>query len=264
MNIVGVASNTYSSYSSTKNINRGVNTNISSINTPLTDEEVGLAKEFKDYLDYNSSLVEIAENGYISEEDRSKIAESKSNQNRFNNVISAMGVNFINPYELPPQMGEEPSFEIPKGNATINSFENSINLTRGGRINISGGYIYIADGHVSTFPNNMVFGGDLTEETCYYDYTRKGYSNSIKALINAVESGNSRFTKEVSDNVLNLLSNEMGIDITKDIKVNGVEFEVVDGCLQTKGYVKPETQTNQKGMNYLNELLQKAYEQNLL
>lgn len=263
MNIVGVASNNHSSYSNIHKTNRGDVANLSSVNIPLTDEELDLAKEFKDYLDYSSSLSDIAKNGYISEEDREKISKSKSTQNRFNNVISAMGVNFINPYEAPPQMGEEPSFEIPKGNASINSFENSINLTRGGRINISGGYIYIADGHVSTFPNNMVFGGDLTEETCYYDYTRKGYSNSIKALIGAVESGNSRFTKEVSDNVLNLLSSEMGIDITKDIKINGVEFEVVDGCLQTKGYVKPEEEKS-LGSDYLQGLLEKAYEQNLL
>lgn len=262
-NIGSIASYSYYNNKNTQKTNMNNTKTENDLGTQLTEEEISLAKEFKDYLEYSSSLNEQAERGYLTEEDKVEIAKSKTNPNRFRNVIETMGVNFINPYELPTQMGEEPSFDIPQGNVSINREDNSINLARGGRININGGYIYIADGHISTFPNNMVFGGDLTEETCYNDFAGKGYIPAIKGLINAVEKGNSRFSEEGSEKILSLLSNEMGIDTSKDIKINGVTFEVVDGCLQTKGYVEPEKE-KVLGRDYLQNILERAYEQNLL
>lgn len=48
----------------------------------------------------------------------------------------------------------------------------------------------------------------------------------------------------------------------KGFKINGVSFEMVDGQLQTKNYVEPESEPS--GSDYLYGLLEKAYEQNLL
>lgn len=243
----------------------------------LTEEELNLAKEYKDYVDYTNMLKEAFERGYHTDEERAIIDQRKaSGQTKFSsNVVAAMGIIELDKDTRVPvsvsanvrrfqEHVERPTFNIPRGQVEVYKDTNSIDFARGGKIYISMGYIYIADNHVSAFMHDQDFKDGLTVENWQLDFTSEGYAGIVSSLIDASEKNNSRFTKANTEKTLKFLDEVMGVDITKDININGTTFEVVDGQLQTKGYVYSKEDVTPDGIKYLRSLLEKAYEQNLI
>ncbi len=244
----------------------------------LTEEELKLAMEYKEESEYQKFLTDAFINKkYTREEINAVIGARKASGKTSTsaNMAAAYGVILLDkdtrvPVSVSASMRrfeervERPQYNIPRGNVQVDEANNTINFARGGRIDISLGYIYIAENHVSAFTHDQEFKNGSTVENWQTDYTEEGYTGIVNALIEASEKNNDRFTKSFSEKTLKFLEGVMGMDITKDININGTTFEVVDGQMQTKGYVYSKEDVTPDGIKYLQSLLDKAYEQNLI
>jgi hypothetical protein len=65
----------------------------------------------------------------------------------------------------------------------------------------------------------------------------------------------------MNDEILALVK-KMGIDTGRDFTVNNTTFEIINGIVQTKGY--SHAGSEKQGFEYLDGLLARAYEQNLM
>lgn len=235
-------------------------------NTNLTEDEVTLAKEYEEYIEFNRLFTEAfnkEQNGEVLDDACGVLKDYKDRGKDFKNVFKAIGIQIFD--TTVRDLTNRPTFNIPEGRTRIDVANNSLTLARGGRINVQNGYIYIAQNHVSVFSNDHKFNTNpdnvLTEKNLLADQLDSGYSGIIMSLIDAVDTKNVRFTEEATEKALKLLGEEMGLNTNKPMYINGVVFEVVNGRLQTKGYTEPE---QYDGFSYLNNLLQKAYEQNII
>ncbi len=269
--------------STTKRSSESVSENVtenSGTSRALTEEELELAKEYKDFKEYSEFLSEAFFNKtYTREEINAVIGAHKvGGQTGISaNISAAQGVQVLElnngrltPVEVSPSVRkftesvERPPFNIPKGNVQVDKDNNTIEFAIGGKINLGFGYIYISDNHVSAFKYDQVFGDGVTLENSQLDYTKEGYAGIVQSIINASEKTNEKFSKSFSEKAINFLDEVMGMDTTKDMHINGTTFEVVDGQLQTKGYVYSKEEVMPEGMKYLRNLLERAYEQNLI
>ncbi len=202
---------------------------------------IGLTSNYNNYNNIENENTSALNNEEVEFEknksNNSANDESKKDAKKFNDVMQVMGRNFLNTDLDLYGLGNSEKFSLPRGMNSIDKLYNTLNLAIGGRLYIPDGYLYIADDHVSAFKNDSSFGGGIKGETLFNDYTNRGYAKAIEGLIRAVESKNSRFSEETSAVILSFLKYTVGLDIGKDIKVNGVTFETVDNMFQTKGYI---------------------------
>ncbi len=250
-----------------------VYTNYSNINfspiennkqTELTDSEIEIAKLYKKEQEQMELMLKIARKEGTEEDKKllkDMITESKANQNsqklndyRDVTVINANSMkdfnNKVNAYQKPF------SFNLPKQDFSVDLENNSITIGIGSKIFFDDKYLRVASGNVSVFEK-----GTKEKDSTLSDFDDTGYGCAMSLLLKGVAEKNGKYTHNTADKIIEFLEDKVGIDTSKGFSINGVDFEVVDGNVQTVGYVRP---TENKGYNYLQFLLTTATEQNLI
>ena len=152
-----------------------------------------------------------------------------------------------------------PTFNLPKQGYSVNRSSNTVTIGVGSVINIDSYSFYIGDNRVE-----LRLGGSSKTSANYND-SNNNFAHALRELLWATKSGNVNFgdNRDLNDSMLILLG-KMGVDTGKDFSINNTVFEVKNGILQTKEYTISNSNKPFNTYAYLNALLFKAYEQNLL
>jgi hypothetical protein len=103
---------------------------------------------------------------------------------------------------------------------------------------------------------------------------RSVYAQALNWLLHASQTGNSSLNTshspfnndtELNNNVLSLLR-KMGVDTSRDFSINGTEFQVRNGRVETQGYTpftNPNPVREYIGMEGMKQIFARAHAQNL-
>ncbi len=247
----------------TQNTNKTVNSD----NNKLTDDELSLAKKYKDYLDFNNAFKRLMQ-GEKSDDINEQIVLSKQNPHQFEDVFKALGIVKIDQDSLFVDITQRPTYSLPEQGFHFNHADNSFTFGVGSNIPVGGYYLQVYENIIGVISSDYVQTSDdktvLAKPLSVSESTScKVNSRALDELIYGITSGNANWgnNMEMNRDILSLLG-RIGIDTGKDFKINGVAFEVKDGIVQTKGYTTPKQEP--MGYSYLNSLLAKAYEQHLM
>ena len=240
-------------------------------NSKLTAGELALAKEYEAYLEFND-IMNRNMRGEGTEETEAYIRNRKENpvlyKDQFKNVWRAMGVNIFDPEEINlVDITSLPAFNLPDSGFQINKATNSMTIGIGSFIQIGSRTLSIMNNYIGIFDkddkthNN--YGSGITIRAQGTPGLADDYAMALRELLYAVGSKNANFGDNLPLNsqMLSLLR-ELGIDTSRDFTINDTQFEISNGILQTKGYIPPEE--GPSGHEYLNAILLKAYEQNMM
>ena len=211
---------------------------------PLTEDELDLAKTYQFYLNFNAAITRFAADS--SDANREAFHEqatlSKQNPHQLRVISEALGLTIIDFDPSDPFKRVEPtSFGLPKKNFSFDRANNSFTFGNGSKINLGDHSIHVEANRVTESPYSE-------------DY---GHSWAITEIAYALKRGSAHFKDEKCNEAVLALLDKIGIDTTKDFKINGLAFELKDGFVQTKDY-------SPFGIPALQSLLTRAYEQNLM
>jgi hypothetical protein len=234
-------------------------------NKALTAEELDLVREYEEYLKHNDYIFKKLR-GEIDAEDLDELIRPEKdplNPRPFDNISRIIGMQIYNRNDLMNDITQKPVYNLPHQGFSINTKTNSITLGIGSKIPLGGHYLYIYDNIVSTFPSNYKSNKEDTGLKILMGVKNSNETKALEELIYGVESGNANWgtNSKMNSAILSLLM-KMGVDTSRDFSINGVAFEVKDGIVQTKNYVAPQNEP--LGFCYLNNLITRAYEQNLI
>ena len=240
-------------------------------NSKLTAEELALAKEYEAYLEFND-IINRNMRGEGTEETEAYIRNLKENyeiyKNQFKNVQRAMGINILDPEDLNlVDITNLPAFNLPDGGFQINKAANSMTIGIGSLIHIGNRTLSIMNNYIGIYDKDKKtsneYGSGIIIRAQGAPGLADDYAMALRELLYAVGNKNANFGDNLPLNsqLLSLLR-ELGIDTSRDFTINDTQFEIHNGILQTKGYTPPEEIPS--GHEYLNALLLKAYEQNMM
>jgi hypothetical protein len=159
---------------------------------------------------------------------------------------------------------------LPPGDFDIDKFANAVQIGMGSRIPMGRFSLHLFDDMIGAFENHVRNPKDAFDNNT--GGVRSVYPQALSWLLHAASTGNSSLNTSVglldehdfNANVLSLLQ-KMGVDTSRDFSINGTDFEVHNGKVQTKGYT-PARNPNQQflGAEGMQHLIERAYAQNLL
>jgi hypothetical protein len=179
-----------------------------------------------------------------------------NNPHPFRKISEALGLQFIDKIEIVDPSTVDHSSSAPRQitypHLNDNTDDNFLDIAVGSVINIGGHSLRVTATGIEVVSTDdadvdVEKGPDMAE----------ALSNILYA---AAHSNVSFGDTELNDDALELLR-DMGIDTTKTFKINTSKFVVDDGIIQGAVYNSKE---KPYGTNYLNALLKKAYEQNMI
>ena len=154
--------------------------------------------------------------------------------------------------------GFEP-FNLPKQGYSVNSTLNAITIGIGSKVPMDGYHLWVFEFMVGAVKN----GTQPPPDTAWYSDTTSPYVLVLNRLLGAVSSENSSWANDPEMNRATLsFLRKLGVDTGRDFKINDIVFEVIDGIIQTKGYVAPQPRRF-LGEDGLNKLVEKAYAKNI-
>ena len=152
------------------------------------------------------------------------------------------------------------SYALPRQGFNLNAATNSITIGVGSRISMGHYSLHVLDFVVGAFTNDW---RDPNDGFTHLGNTNSAYTRALDWLLRASSSGNAKMSdRELSQDVLSLL-NKIGIDTSRNFHINGTEFEVKNGVLQTVGFSHEQPTRTVLGIEGLNQLVERAYAQNL-
>ncbi|MCL2164438.1 MAG: hypothetical protein FWH55_08640 [Oscillospiraceae bacterium] len=238
-------------------------------NSPLTEQELELARDYQDYLEWGRlsgqvarAVKEAGEGNPVDMPDELLQYFEKAHAGGFNNVMSHLHKISYSPIFGAVFEGED--FDLPEQGFRFSSADNSMSFGIGSVIvahnkardiylrifNDTLGYIHPDDYKDGTYTGVYNPGTDID------------YLNVFSSLMEGLKYGNANWghNADLNNDILEMLK-QIGIDTSKEFSINNLTFSVVDGVLQTIGNRPNGTQF---GAAYLNALLKKAYEQNMM
>lgn len=235
---------------------------------PLTREEKALVDEYVEYKEFCDHLLDgftLLKDGEVAEEKESKgpIKRPDKHFSEFSNVLKCFGITIGNMSDV---KAHNPTENLEIGEFTFDSKNNSVTFGIGSSIKLGDYVVDIIDGNIVSYP----YGTNPYDENGRLIYTKTppivpvGFdldTHGIGQLIDAINKGNISFSvdEKANERVLSAIK-YMGIDTSRPFTINGTAFEVVDGIVQTKDYVEEIPKT----MEYLQFLMARAYEQNII
>jgi len=237
----------------------------------LTADELALAKEYEAYLEFNDNINRLMR-GEGTEETEAYIRDRKENyelyKDQFKNVQRAMGIIISDTEDIKlVDITNLPAFNLPNGGFQCNKAENSMTIGIGSLITIGGRVLSIMHNYIGIYDKDKKPADDYGSGIAIRAQGAPGLTDELAAalreLLYAVGSGNANFGDNLPLNsqILTLLR-ELGIDTTRNFTINDTQFEINNGIVQTKDYTPPEESPS--GYEYLNAILLKAYEQNMM
>ncbi len=248
-----------------KNSKESASTNFTtdSADSALTEEELRLAKQYKEFINYGDLFMSALKKGEYSDQ-LHELTRLNKQTDMFGDVIKKIGV-VVDSTELFVDITKRPAYNLPKQGFSLSRSENSFSFGIGSTITVGDYYLRVLDNAVGSYPLGFEANPQSDIKILSVADT-KPHGNEGRALdeiIHAVTSGSANWgnNMEMNGEILSFL-NKIGIDTSKDFKINGVAFEVKSGVVQTKSYSSPTQEAS--GHSYLNSLLARAYEQHLL
>jgi len=238
--------------------------------TLLTEKEIALANEYNDYLkmaQVTKKVLEImANNGTMSDELKAekRMYHEKMREGAFENVFNMMnhkttcpvtGITIIH-------VGGQP-YDLPAQDFKLNTANNSMTFGIGSVIPVrdpnSTVYLHVMDTSVGYLSPEELKSGIYYSH--YRPKTEIEYDMAFDALINGIMGGNANWghNMKLNDDIITMLE-RLGIDTSKDFSINDVSFSVKNGVL----HATSNKNGNYFGTSYLNALMIKAYEQNMI
>ena len=152
------------------------------------------------------------------------------------------------------------SYALPRQGFSLNAAANSITIGIGSRISMGHYSLHVLDFIVGAFTNDW---RDPNDGFTHLGNTNSAYTRALDWLLRASSSGNAKISdRELNQDTLSLL-NKIGIDTSRNFRINGTEFEVNNGILQTEGFSHEQPTRTVLGIEGLNQLVARAYAQNL-
>jgi hypothetical protein len=223
---------------------------------PLDDKELYLAKGYVS-VNHASSMLARAIKGEQGEDFEMQLMEAFTEMRKYPDFFILTGQVSDGPPDL-ADVNNLPSFNIPRQGYGINKITNSITIGVGSVVSLDGYSFHIGNNRV-----DLGFGNMPNASSSYAD-SNNNLAHALRELLWAAGSGKADFSgnSDINESMLTLLR-KMGIDTSRDFRINGTVFEVKNGVLQTKGYTS-DINSVSNPYAYLNAIALKAYEQNLL
>jgi len=238
-------------------------------NAPLTDQELSLAKDYQDFLEWGrlSGLAiraakDAGEGVSVEMPDELRQYFDKAKAGGFDNVM-----NHLHKMSYSPLFGtifEGYDYDLPNQGFQLNAANNSISFGVGSVIAVHNAnrdiYLRVYNDTLGYIHPDDYMNGTYTG--VYNPGTNIDYLHVFSSLIEGLKYGNANWSHNVdlNNDILQMLK-QIGIDTSKEFSINNKTFSVIDGVVQTTGNGPSGTQF---GAAYLNALLTKAYEQNML
>ena len=240
-------------------------------NSKLTADELALAKEYEAYLEFND-IMNRHMRGEGTEETEAYIRNRKENyelyKDQFRNVQRAMGIIVYDPEDIRlVDITNLHSFNLPVGGFQLNKATNSMTIGIGSLIQIGNRTLCIKSNYIGIYDKDYDpsddYGSGITIRAQGTPGLADDFVIALRELLYAAGSGNADFGDNLPLNIQMLsLLRELGIDTSRDFTINNTQFEVWNGIIRTKGYTPPVE--GPSGHEYLNAILLKAYEQNMM
>jgi uncharacterized protein (DUF2267 family) len=224
---------------------------------PLDDKELYLAKGYV-AIEHASSMVARAIKGEQGEDFEAQLREAMAEMRKYPDFFKLTGQVFDCPQDF-VDVNNLPSFNLSNQSYSVNRTTNSMTIGIGSVVNLDGYSFYVGDNRVE-----LIFGDSLNASTGYSD-SNNNLAHALRELLWAAGYGKANFSdnSDLSNSMLTLLR-KMGIDTNRDFRINDTVFEVKNGAVQTKEYTKIDSDLPLNPYAYLNAIVFKAYEQNLL
>lgn len=265
----------------------GTNQNVASSPPPLTDREARLAWEWNKWSQWNSMLMHIFR-GNATEEERQEMAEFRLRHRLGTDQFSLLGEfkednGMINPFggqhRIDPaavSFVEIRKFPVSNQSFRMDRASNSLTIGIGSRVAISG----------------IPFRMEVGERMILWDSGNRSLTRQEQDLMNQhsmalrnllhslnnpdgirIASDSPMHRAGDGNDVLALLQG-MGIDTSRPFTINGMRFFPRNGAIYSENFVQPSPPpavptweehmvNNERGKAFLNDLVRRAYEQNL-
>ena len=223
----------------------------------LTDEEAALANAYKNYLDWGQLACQelrAERNSGIAVSDELRKYFEMAKAGAFDCVMDLM-----NTYSTCPitgltitHIGKQP-YNLPEQGFRLDAERNAMYIGVGTRFVVR---------NDPKYDDVFLSIDDCSVGQTRYDQTDIKYALALDALIKGIMSGNANWgnNAKMNDDIIAML-NRIGLDTGREFYVNDVSLSVNGGILQTNGNAQ---NSNPFGTPYLNALLTKAYEQNMI
>jgi hypothetical protein len=250
---------------------------------PLSPQEMKFAKAFKIHTKMENARREFMtakENGCETEIAEARTAMNHAREMRIENQHmfsrdfwwALHGIEFQSGDDFLAELAERRARSgqaisgLPEGDFILDKFTNAVQLGMGSRIPLGHFSLHIFDDIIGAFENHIQNPQNAADTA---GRVRSVYPQALSWLLHAANTGNSSLNTskgllnehDLNANVLSLLQ-KMGVDTSRTFSINGTNFEVHNGKVQTQGYTR---NPNQKfiGAEGMQQLLDRANAQNL-
>ena len=245
----------------------------SNLYSPLSQQEVALAKAHRIAMKVNEQFARMmtskceTERQEASASHREALTLMRENSHLFTEDywFAKSGIERLTETseELRARLNNNfgmPSYGLPRQGFSLNSATNSMTIGVGSRISMGHYSLHVLDFTVGAFTNDW---RDPKDGLTHLGNTNSAYTRALDWLLRASSSGNAKMPdRELNQDTLSLL-NKIGIDTSRNFHINGTEFEVKNGVLQTVGFAHEQPTRSVLGIEGLNQLVERAYAQNL-